>query len=101
MDALADHGASKALKLEEGAVGLGLPGKIGGHGSEVRNMVAAGNLAGVRAYIDAAGHNATLQSLIDYLSAERATRPHVGEFLDQWRRSRRLAVIFFPVPTTE
>jgi len=122
MDALADHGASKALKLEEGAVALGLPGKIGGHGSEVRHMVAAGDIAGVRAYCesdvlnlfvmyvrwalitgrtDAAGHNGALQSMIDYLSAERATRPHLGEFLDQWRSARRPAAIFVPMPTTE
>jgi len=47
-----------------------------------------------------AGHNAALQSLIDYLSAERVTRPHLGEFLDQWRSSRRPAAIFVPVPTT-
>jgi 3'-5' exonuclease len=52
MDALADHGASKALKLEEAAFALGLPGKIGCHGSEVREMVAAGRLADVRAYCE-------------------------------------------------
>jgi predicted PolB exonuclease-like 3'-5' exonuclease len=84
MDALADHGASKPLKLDEAALAVGVPGKIGGHGSEVREMVAAGNLAGVRAYcesegldlfvlyvrrafvtgrINAASHNAALQSL--------------------------------------
>ena len=84
-------------------------------------MVAAGHIADVRAYcesdvlnlfvmyvrwalvtgrIDATGHNAALQSLIDYLSAERATRPHLGEFLDQWRSSRRPAAIFVPLPTT-
>jgi len=51
--------------------------------------------------IDAIRHNAALQSLIDYLSAERATRPHLGEFLDQWRSSQRPAAIFVPVPTTE
>jgi predicted PolB exonuclease-like 3'-5' exonuclease len=51
MDALADHGASMALKLEEAAVALGLPGKIGGHLSEVRDMVARGDLASVRALV--------------------------------------------------
>jgi predicted PolB exonuclease-like 3'-5' exonuclease len=52
MDALSDHGASKSLKLDEAAVALGLPSKIGGHGSEVEQMVAAGNIAGVRAYCE-------------------------------------------------
>jgi len=112
MDALADHGASKTLKLEEAAIALGLPGKIGGHGSEVREMIAAGNVAGVRAYceadvlnlfvlyvrwafvtgrIDDVGHNAALESLIAYLEAHRAARPHLGQFLDEWRSSRRPA----------
>src|SRR5215471_18972691 len=30
MDALADHGASRPLKLDEAALAVGLPGKIGG-----------------------------------------------------------------------
>jgi predicted PolB exonuclease-like 3'-5' exonuclease len=112
MDALADHGASKTLKLEEAAIALGLPGKLGGHGSEVREMVAAGNVAGVRAYceadvlnlfvrygrwafvtgrIDDAGHNAALESLIAYLEEHRTARPHLGQFLDEWRSAQRPA----------
>jgi predicted PolB exonuclease-like 3'-5' exonuclease len=122
MDALADHGASKALKLEEAAVALGLPGKIGGHGSEVRDMVAVGNLASVRAYcesdvlnlfvlyvrwayvtgrIDATGHNAALDSLVTYLEQERAARPHLGTFLDGWRGSPRPAPMHVPVPVED
>jgi 3'-5' exonuclease len=114
MDALADHGASKALKLDEAALALGLPGKIGGHGSEVRDMMAAGDIARVRAYcegdvlnlfvlyvrwafitgrIDASAHNAALESLISYLEAEWLARPHLGQFLDEWRASRRPAAM--------
>jgi predicted PolB exonuclease-like 3'-5' exonuclease len=119
MDALADHGASKALKLEEAAVALGLPGKIGGHGSEVRDMVAAGKLAEVRAYcesdvlnlfvlyvrwafitgrIDALSHNAALDSLVAYLERERAERPHLGTFIDAWCSSTRPAPMHVLVP---
>jgi predicted PolB exonuclease-like 3'-5' exonuclease len=65
MDALADHGASNAQKLEEAAIALGLPGKIGGHGSEVRDMVAAGNIAGVRAYCE----SDVLKLFVFYMSA--------------------------------
>jgi predicted PolB exonuclease-like 3'-5' exonuclease len=122
MDALADHGASKALKLEEAALAIGLPGKIGGHGSEVRKMVAAGNLAGVRAYCEsdvlnlfvlyvrwafitgriyAVAHNAALESLITYLEAQRLSRPHLGRFLDEWRASPRQVSTMLPVPPAE
>jgi len=45
-DALADQGASKALKLDECAVALGSLGKGGGRGSQVHNVVAVGDLAG-------------------------------------------------------
>jgi hypothetical protein len=38
---------------------------------------------------DPAGHNASLDSLIHCLSAERAARPHLGEFLDRWQDSAR------------
>jgi predicted PolB exonuclease-like 3'-5' exonuclease len=114
MDALAEHGASKQLKLEEAALALGLPGKIGGHGSEVRDMVAAGNIAAVRAYcesdvlnlfvlyvrwafitgrIDISANNSALESLVGYLEIERQTRPHLGQFLDQWRGSQRPAAM--------
>jgi hypothetical protein len=85
-------------------------------------MVAAGNLAGVRAYcesdvlnlfvlyvrwafvtgrINAASHNAALESLIGYLEGERLSRPHLGRFLDLWRASPRRVSMMLPVPPTE
>jgi hypothetical protein len=90
-----------------------------GHGSEVREMVAAGRLADVRAYcesdvlnlfvlyvrwafitgrIDAPGHNAALDSLVAYLDRERASRPHLGAFLDGWRSSDRPRPMHVPLP---
>ena len=89
----------------------GAPGRrVGGHGSEVAAMVEQGRIEQVRAYceadclnlfalyvrwalltgrIDAAGHNASLESLVTCLEAERETRPRLGEFLDRWRGSTR------------
>jgi len=106
MDALASFGACARLSLDEAARAVGLPGKLGGHGSEVEAMVGAGALDQVRAYCEGdvlnlfglyaryglltgrmtrAGHEAALDSLTTYLTQARATRPHLGTFLDAWQ----------------
>ena len=113
MEQLADHGAATKLGMQDVAVAMGLPGKVGGHGSEVAAMVERGELEAVRAYCeadvinlfalyvrwalltgktDAAGHNASMDGLAACLEAGRGERRHLGEFLDLWRRSER------PVP---
>jgi predicted PolB exonuclease-like 3'-5' exonuclease len=118
MEQLADYGASARLAMQDVALAMGLPGKIGGHGSEVATMVARGELDRVRAYceadclnlfalyarwalltgrVDPGCHNASLESLIHCLESERAGRPHLGEFLDQWQASRRPMPITVPV----
>lgn len=118
MEQLADYGASARLAMQDVALAMGLPGKIGGHGSEVAPMVARGDLDRVRAYceadclnlfalyarwalltgrVDPGCHNASLESLIHCLESERAGRPHLGEFLDQWQASRRPMPITVPV----
>ena len=118
MEELADHGAATRLALQDVAVAMGLPGKVGGHGSEVAEMVERGELEAVRAYCegdvinafalyvrwalltgrtDAAGHNASLESLVACLAAGRAERPHLGEFLDRWRSSVRPTPAAVPV----
>lgn len=112
MDELADRGAAMRLGLEDAACAMGLPGKIGGHGADVAEMVERGDLAAVRAYCEAdtlnlmglyvryalltgltdvVGHDASLGSLEEYLSREGRTRPHLAEFLDGWRASDRPA----------
>jgi predicted PolB exonuclease-like 3'-5' exonuclease len=99
------------------ALALGLPGKIGGHGSEVEAMVRRGEIDNVRAYCEAdclnlfalyvrwallsgrtdlTGHNAAFESLVDCLESERALRSHFGEFLDTWRASTRPVPMFLP-----
>jgi hypothetical protein len=45
---------------------------------------------------DAAGHNASLESLIECLAREREARPHLGEFLDKWHSSKRPMPMFIP-----
>lgn len=115
MEQLSDYKACTPMKLEDIALAVGLPGKIGGHGSEVEAMVKRGEIDNVRAYcegdclnlfvlyvrwalltgrIDQAGHDASLQSLIDCLESERDARPHFGEFLDRWRATCRPAPMF-------
>jgi predicted PolB exonuclease-like 3'-5' exonuclease len=115
MDQLADCGAHAKMSLQEAAMALGLPGKIGGHGAEVADMVDRGEIDKVRAYceadclnlfvlyvrwafltgkLDAAGHDASLQSLVECLSKERAERAHLGTFLDAWRGATRPAPMF-------
>jgi hypothetical protein len=46
--------------------------------------------------VGAAGHNASLESLVRCLEEERAGRPHLGEFLDRWRASSRPVPMFVP-----
>jgi predicted PolB exonuclease-like 3'-5' exonuclease len=117
MEQLSDYKACKSMSLDDVAIALGLPGKIGGHGSEVEAMVGQGEIDNVRAYcegdclnlfvlyvrwallsgrIGPAGHNATLRSLIEYLESERETRSHLGAFLDRWRATSRPIPMFVP-----
>jgi 3'-5' exonuclease len=117
MEQLSDYKACAAMSLDDVATAMGLPGKIGGHGSEVEAMVRCGDIDKVRAYCEAdclnlfvlylrwallsgrtdlTSHNATLEGLIEYMHSERDARPHLGEFLDRWRSSNRPASMFVP-----
>src|SRR3954468_8694324 len=117
MEQLSDYRACTAMGLNDMAHALGLPGKIGGHGSEVEGMVKRGEIDKVRAYCesdvlnlftlyvrwarltgrtDLEGHNASLESLVQCLESERRERPHLGEFLDRWRATNRPAPMFLP-----
>lgn len=110
MDVLGDHGASKHLKLEETAVAAGLPGKLGIDGSQVAEMFTAGRLNEIRSYCetdvlnlyglylrwayivgktDAEGYEYAIAGLMKLLNAERENRPHLGEFLDNWRKTQK------------
>jgi hypothetical protein len=110
------------MKLDDIALALGLPGKIGGHGSEVEGMVERGEIEAVRAYCEAdclnlfvlyvrwallsgrtdqKGHNASLTSLLTLLERERRARKHFGEFLDGWRMTKRPAPMLVSMRSTE
>ncbi|MET3414012.1 3'-5' exonuclease [Methylobacterium sp. 1030] len=113
MDAMSGHGASSRMTLEEAAVTLGLPGKLGEHGSHVAGLVSAGEIDRVRAYCetdcinlfalylrwahltgrtDVDAHDRAILGLTDFLDLRRGTRPHLGRFLDAWRLSADGAV---------
>jgi predicted PolB exonuclease-like 3'-5' exonuclease len=115
MEQLSDYRACSAMKLDDFALAIGLPGKIGGHGSEVEAMMRRGEIHEVRSYCEAdclnlfvlytrwallsgrsdqRGHNASIQSLVECLERERDARPHFGEFLDAWRATTRPVPMF-------
>ncbi|MBY0144215.1 3'-5' exonuclease, partial [Methylorubrum populi] len=119
MEAMAEFGACARLTLEEAAGLLALPGKMGEHGSEVAALIARGEIGRVRAYCEtdclnlfvvylrwahltgrtsSEAHDAAVDGLIRYLGAERAGRPHLGGFVDAWRRAseRRPAFVSRP-----
>ncbi|MGU3422629.1 3'-5' exonuclease [Methylobacterium sp. D54C] len=108
MDVISGYGASARLGLDETCAALGLPGKPGTSGADVADLVAAGDLGRVRNYCEsdalntyalflrygfasgrmgAALHDDAVDDLVGYLAAERKERPHLGSFLDAWRRS--------------
>ncbi|ACL62336.1 3'-5' exonuclease [Methylobacterium nodulans] len=117
MEQLSDYRSCASMSMEDVAVALGLPGKVGGHGSLVEEMIEQGGTDQVRAYCesdtlnlfavyarwalltgrtDADGYNASIESLVRCLEAERETRPHFGEFLDRWRSADRPMPMFLP-----
>ncbi len=106
MQCLSDRGGTQAMGLDETARLLGLPGKVGAHGSLVDDLVKAGRLAEVNAYCECdalntfllylrwshlsgrcsrEGHDNSARSLVDYLTYELRRAPHFGEFLEGWR----------------
>jgi len=121
MDLLCDTGASARLGLHETAIAVGLPGKLEAHGSQVAEMLAAGQYDRINHYcegdvlntyglylrwayfssrLSARGHNASVKDLVEYLARERAARPHLGEFLDVWSASSRPCARYVPEPET-
>ena len=108
-DVMSNFGG-RMMALDDVCKAMGLPGKFGGHGSDVDALHAAGrhsenadycetdvmNLFGLfvrHSYqtcrTNAEGHNRSMQSLIDLCNEQRHARPHLGEFVDRWAASRR------------
>jgi predicted PolB exonuclease-like 3'-5' exonuclease len=105
MEALSHFGASSKLTLDEGAALIGLPGKLGEHGSHVAALIEAGEIGRVRDYcetdtlnlvvlyyrwayltgrINADAHDGAVADLMSYLKQEGFGRPHLARFLDAW-----------------
>lgn len=119
MDALAARGAAPAHALDQVAVALGLPGKMGEHGSAVADRVAAGDLVRVRRYcetdaanclavwlryerltgrLDAAGLSAALDSQRDCLVRDPGGAPHLAAFAARWAPGGRAGPTTKPAP---
>jgi predicted PolB exonuclease-like 3'-5' exonuclease len=103
MDVLAGYQARAAASLDEVAIILGLPGKLGMSGGEVWERYLAGDLAGIRRYCETDVLNTYLIFLRFELMRgrltrerydeergllrehlERAAQPHFLEFLQAW-----------------
>lgn len=107
MDVMADYGAVRSYGLNLTAEIAGLPGKIGGHGSEVAAMYARGEIGKIRAYcecdclnlfgvflrwsvltgrIDPRGFATSLSYFRDFVDEQSSSKEHVKMFRDAWGR---------------
>jgi predicted PolB exonuclease-like 3'-5' exonuclease len=107
MDVLCGYGASSRAALEQVAVLLGLPGKLGMSGDRVWECFQRGELAAIRNYcetdvlntylvylrfrllrgeLDEAGHRAEVEQVEAKL--EQSEQPHLRLFLESWRACR-------------
>jgi len=106
MDQLSDFGATSRTSLHTMASAMGLPGKLGGHGSEVETMYESGEMDRIRAYcecdvlnlyglflrwayvtgrINEMCHDASFVELKDYLEIRTIEFPHCRDFLTNWK----------------
>ncbi len=107
MDVLAGHQARANVPLEEMALLLGLPGKLGMHGSLVWDRFQDGDLDAIRNYCETDVLNTYLVYLrfelvrghLSEVAYERECdivraalgedkRPHVADFLSAWSAGR-------------
>ncbi len=105
MDVLSGYQARAVAPLDQVAVMLGFPGKLGMHGGEVWPAYAEGRIADIRDYcetdvlntylvylryemmrgnLDARGFESECQVVVDSLRAEG--KPHLEQFLEAWGR---------------
>jgi hypothetical protein len=106
MDVLSGYQNKAFAPLDEVAVMLGFPGKIGMHGDKVHQEYLDGNLKKIRDYcetdvlntygiylhfehmrgtLSTAEHQRALDNLAQYLATE-SHKSHFSEFLEHWRR---------------
>jgi predicted PolB exonuclease-like 3'-5' exonuclease len=106
LDQLSGYGACATGSLDLIAAAVGLPGKVGGHGSEVEAMYEAGEFDRIAAYcecdvinlyalyvrwgyltgrIGEADHADALADLREFLARVAPEKAHCAEFLAGWR----------------
>lgn len=105
MDLLSLYQARAAVPLDDMAKLCGFPGKLGTDGSQVWHSFQQGDIAGIRHYcetdaantylvfqrfrlmtgaLDAAGYEAEIEKLHEYLTGLSENKAHWAEFLDAW-----------------
>lgn len=105
MEVLSDYGAAARLRLNEICAVLGLPGKFGMDGAQVAEFYDGGRIEEIRDYCETdvlntylvylrhalhrgtlvlEGYNRAISDVISLIEAEKATRPHLGAFLEAW-----------------
>ena len=87
MEQLSDYRACASMSLDDVALVLGLPGKIGGHGSEVEAMVTRGELIN-----RAVCSFQKKRGLEPHLYSRRPRPPVLPNFLSEQSRKRALLV---------
>lgn len=108
MDVLSGYQPRASISLDDAALLLGLPGKLGMHGAQVWDTFLAGDVEAIRAYCETDVLNTYLVYLRFELvrgridrdaygrecellrtALEEDGRPHVTEFLSAWSAGRR------------
>ncbi len=110
MDVMSTYGASTRTQMDLMATSMGLPGKIGGHGSEVQAMFDEGEIDRICNYCECdvlnlyglyirwchvtgkmskADHDAAFENFKGYLEDHKESKEHYVEFLDKWDYSSK------------
>jgi hypothetical protein len=105
LEVLSDFGASARCSLDEVAAVFGSPGKLETAGDNVRAMFENGEIEAIRNYCETdvcstlllflryqlfsgalseAAYARSILGVRNYLEAEAASRPHLGEYLQAW-----------------
>ena len=105
LDVLCDYGASAPVKLAEVCAAMGFPGKFGVDGSQVADMIDAGDVQAVRDYcetdvlntylvylrtmqhrgtLDHDAYNRAAADVITMIEQQGGDRPHLRAFMDAW-----------------
>jgi len=106
LEVFSDFGASARCSMQEVAAAFSIPAKLEVHGADVQSLFEQRRIDTIRDYCEtdvcatllmflrwchfngslgAGPYRRCLAGLAHYLEGERASRPHLGAFLDAWR----------------